>query len=1041
MIPRICLDKRLIILLSLIALVTGPFIRAEIPSACPDVSPAGTIVRTADKVCYTGTDPGHGVRPLQMAGGRSESLTGSTVAFYPAGGGDACWYPVSSHTFCFLTDSYSPDYEYVYNLWLNFPADWTVTNVTIAGTPTCDNGSWGSFSWSNETPNLVNIYHPRYQGSGGAHCTAMYLVTVTTGAAGPDAQVSWYWDGDGYNSAPHNPCSNDNFTPPSMSAQPCDEAINPRATVPACSLSGVYLAVSPSSQEACPGEAVTYPVTLQNYTGAAATFNISVSGNSWAVSAPATVGPVADSGTMTFDVTHTIDPAAADGATDVPTITAVDQANAANTDSATFTTSAGLGFWHTVTSSSPSWLGAGYPCRGCTARNASGQWNTYIIGDTSGTGPVGFWAYNHATNTWSQPAPSGLPADRWSPGWAYDSATNLCYMTGGANVPGGGTYNTAYVYDPVANAFTALPSFTSVRDFHNSWIGTIDGTRYLAIGGGVNNSGTYLSSTQCLNLSTNTWQAESTVMPAFTFGARWASAEGFIPAATGDQFWLASGADGSGNLVTSAYYFDDADNAWHAGGDVPTAVYRTNGAVSGGDFYVIGGSTGGFTPSDQVQRYSGGAWETLDPMPHSRMDLVCGVGADDTIWVVDGQGSSTANYVDYFEFCQGSGGCSPLLDQPLSTVNTNAYVDQDFTDYPASSSYLADDFTNSAPWTIDAITIPGNGWNGFTTLMNATSLNWAIYADNAGIPAGYPGDGATTPQWSLSLPPGDASIVLSNGTGGLPSNVEVTLSAPPTIPAGTWWLIFWPVMSYTTDGQYGRQGSDTTNGYMAKFINPGGGFGYGTAWQDWTVLGATLQDMAFSICATTGTGCTTLAIAPATLPDATVGLAYSQTVTASGGTAPYTYEVTSGVLPPGLTLNTTTGVISGTPTSGGSYTFTITATDSAACTGTITYTINFDYNWNMSVVDDSGRSSACLNTDTGYYAWTVLTGFGAGTYVGHSNVTFAYNTYYFQSGKPSGMNMKVSMTTNRASGTYISPPLHEKSICIDSDITDNPSCP
>ena len=95
----------------------------------------------------------------------------------------------------------------------------------------------------------------------------------------------------------------------------------------------------------------------------------------------------------------------------------------------------------------------------------------------------------------------------------------------------------------------------------------------------------------------------------------------------------------------------------------------------------------------------------------------------------------------------------------------------------------------------------------------------------------------------------------------------------------------------------------------------------------------------------------------------------------------------------------------------------------------------------MSVVDDAGRSSACLNTDTGYYAWTVLTGFGVGTYVGHSNVTFTYNTYYFQSGKPSGMNMKVSLTTNRASGTYMSPPLREKSICIDADITDNPACP
>lgn len=83
MIPRICSDKRLIIMFSLIALLTGPFILAEIPGARPDANSAGKIVMTADKGCYTGTDPGHGVSPLQMVGGRGESLTGSTVAFYP----------------------------------------------------------------------------------------------------------------------------------------------------------------------------------------------------------------------------------------------------------------------------------------------------------------------------------------------------------------------------------------------------------------------------------------------------------------------------------------------------------------------------------------------------------------------------------------------------------------------------------------------------------------------------------------------------------------------------------------------------------------------------------------------------------------------------------------------------------------------------------------------------------------------------------------------------------------------------------------------
>lgn len=59
--------------------------------------------------------------------------------------------------------------------------------------------------------------------------------------------------------------------------------------------------------------------------------------------------------------------------------------------------------------------------------------------------------------------------------------------------------------------------------------------------------------------------------------------------------------------------------------------------------------------------------------------------------------------------------------------------------------------------------------------------------------------------------------------------------------------------------------------------------------------------------------------------------AYSQSIAASG-VAPITYSLVSGTLPPGVALNTTTGQLSGTPTSTGSFTFTIRATDSRVTT-------------------------------------------------------------------------------------------------------------
>lgn len=73
------------------------------------------------------------------------------------------------------------------------------------------------------------------------------------------------------------------------------------------------------------------------------------------------------------------------------------------------------------------------------------------------------------------------------------------------------------------------------------------------------------------------------------------------------------------------------------------------------------------------------------------------------------------------------------------------------------------------------------------------------------------------------------------------------------------------------------------------------------------------------------------------LPDGEVGTAYSQTITATGDT-PITWTV-SGTLPAGLSLDTATGIISGTPTTADTYTFTVTATNDNGSTSKA-YTLN-----------------------------------------------------------------------------------------------------
>ena len=68
---------------------------------------------------------------------------------------------------------------------------------------------------------------------------------------------------------------------------------------------------------------------------------------------------------------------------------------------------------------------------------------------------------------------------------------------------------------------------------------------------------------------------------------------------------------------------------------------------------------------------------------------------------------------------------------------------------------------------------------------------------------------------------------------------------------------------------------------------------------------------------------------PATIPAGTVDQSYNAVLTVGGGRSPYHFSVNTGVLPPGISLNPTTGTLSGMPTTAGAYSFEVMVTDSS----------------------------------------------------------------------------------------------------------------
>lgn len=87
-------------------------------------------------------------------------------------------------------------------------------------------------------------------------------------------------------------------------------------------------------------------------------------------------------------------------------------------------------------------------------------------------------------------------------------------------------------------------------------------------------------------------------------------------------------------------------------------------------------------------------------------------------------------------------------------------------------------------------------------------------------------------------------------------------------------------------------------------------------------------------------GCPVPGITPITLPNAQVGVFYDQRILGNSGTPPYVYTTVASSLPAGLTLSST-GRLSGTPTSSLSQTFTVRATDALGCFATRPYTMLF----------------------------------------------------------------------------------------------------
>lgn len=104
------------------------------------------------------------------------------------------------------------------------------------------------------------------------------------------------------------------------------------------------------------------------------------------------------------------------------------------------------------------------------------------------------------------------------------------------------------------------------------------------------------------------------------------------------------------------------------------------------------------------------------------------------------------------------------------------------------------------------------------------------------------------------------------------------------------------------------------------------------------IISNSVGSVTSSIAALTVTAPVPLQITTASLPSGTTGVAYNQTLAATGGQTPYRWTNSVGTLPSGLTL-ATNGVISGKPVTNGTFNFTAKLTDALTATATQSLTL------------------------------------------------------------------------------------------------------
>src|SRR5881296_1658512 len=318
-------------------------------------------------------------------------------------------------------------------------------------------------------------------------------------------------------------------------------------------------------------------------------------------------------------------------------------------------------------------------------------------------------------------------------------------------------------------------------------------------------------------------------------------------------------------------------------------------------------------------------------------------------------------------------GCSGLASQTSGSVSTAPSI----TTQPASQSVTAGQMasfsvaaTGTAPlnyqWRRNGAAVNGASSSTYSTPATSSSDNGGQFTVVVSNSAGSVTSSTAILTVNASIPPLQvASSQLPGGTAA--SAYSATLSA-----SGGTSPYSWSVSSGTLPTGLSLSSSGTLSGTPTV----AGAFPFTVAVKDAASASASAS-LSINV-----VSLPPLQVTSSQLSGGTVGTTYSATLSASGGTSPYSWSVSSGTLPTGLSLSSS-GTLSGTPTVAGAFPFTVAVKDAASASASASLSINVVSIPPLQVTSSqlSGGTvgttySATLNASGGTspYSWSVSSG-------------------------------------------------------------------